>query len=121
MAHTSKAPVDHQEAQGYRWVVPGTPNVSPNIRISPADSTSSSSVMDVDNPVVSDDDVDEDYALPMPIDMTHTRVNNEAEFRLFRASTLLDARIEEQRPTGVAVKRGRFTENKTHQPSRSPP
>lgn len=111
-----------------------TPQTSPTLHVSPASSTCSSassarshshvdtsyrqrpverrpdanySVLDLDdsNPPQSVN-TENYYTLPTAVDMTVQRVNTSADYRYCRSSRLIDASLEVQPSTSMAVKRG---------------
>ncbi|CAH0678103.1 unnamed protein product [Spodoptera exigua] len=111
-----------------------TPSTSPTLHVSPASSTCSSSsssrshsrvdtsyrqrpverrpdtnysVLDLnDSNVPQNVNTQNYYTLPTAVDMTMQRVNTSADYRYCRSSRLIDASLDVQPSTSMAVKRG---------------
>ncbi|CAB3224846.1 unnamed protein product [Arctia plantaginis] len=128
--------VESEIDQGYssaRTSPNQTPCTSPSCRVSPASSTCSTSsrshltvdtsyrhrpiterrpdndytVLDLNDTNVPENlNVQDYYRLPTAVDMTLQRVNSAADYRYCRSRRLLEASLENQPSTSMAVKRG---------------
>lgn len=108
-----------------------TPCTSPSFHVSPASSTCSTSsrshlnvdtsyrqrpverrpdanysVLDLEDSNVPQNSVQDYYTLPTAVDMTLQRVNTTADYRYCRSRRLIDASLDVQPSTSMAVKRG---------------
>lgn len=131
-----ETPVESEVDQGYSSAKTSpnqTPCTSPSFHVSPASSTCSTSsrsqlnvdtsyrqrpiterrpdsdysVLDFnDTNVPTNVNVQDYYRLPTAVDMTLHRVNSAADYRYCRSRRLLEASLENQPSTSMAVKRG---------------
>lgn len=108
-----------------------TPSTSPSFQVSPASSTCSTSsrshlnvdtsyrqrpverppdgnysVLDLEDSNVPQNNNQDYFTLPTAVDMTLQRVNTAADYRYCRSRRLVEASLEVQPSTSVAVKRG---------------